>query len=137
MKNELKFRPLKKEDYETICKWWKWWWKGKVMEKDILPDDGKGGFVIEKNDQPIVCGFLYLTNSKTSFLGWIVSNPEYKQKDRKEIIKLLIHNMEEFSRELGYEYIITVCSNKHLIDMHKDLDWTVNKQPSYEIIKKL
>ena len=137
MNSELNFRSLREEDYEIICEWWRWWWKDKTIEKDILPDDGKGGFILEKNNEPIACGFLYLTNSKTSFLGWVVSNPKYKQKDRKEIIKLLIHNMEEFSRELGYKYIITVCSNKHLIDMHKDLNWATNKKPSYEIIKNL
>ena len=137
MENALACRPLKEEDYETICKWWKWWSKGKSLDKDLLPDDGKGGLIIEKNGQPVVCGFLYLTNSKTSFLGWIASNPEYKQKDRKKIIKLLIYNMEQFSKQLGYKYILTVCSNKHLINMHKDLHWAANEQPSYEIIKKL
>jgi len=84
MKNKLKFRPLEEEDYETICKWWDFWFK-RSLPKEFLPDDGKSGFMIEKNNQLVACGFLYITNSKVAFLGWVISNPKYKQKDRKKV----------------------------------------------------
>ena len=53
MEDKLIFRPLKEEDYETICKWWKWW-RWTVLPKDFLPNNGEGGFMIEKNNVPIV-----------------------------------------------------------------------------------
>ena len=62
MKDELIFRPLNEGDYETICKWWKWW-RWPVLPKTALPNDAKGGFMVEKNGKPIVSAFLYLTNS--------------------------------------------------------------------------
>ena len=136
MKNKLVFRPLNERDYKTACDWWDFWFK-KSLPKDFLPDNGKSGFMIEKDNQPIACGFLYVTNSKVAFLGWVVSNPKYKQKDRRKIIKKLISNIEETCINMGYSYMFTVCSNKHLISMHEDLDWELCKKPSYEIIKNL
>ena len=136
MKNKLKFRPLEEEDYETICKWWDFWFK-RSLPKEFLPDDGKSGFMIEKNNQLVACGFLYITNSKVAFLGWVISNPKYKQKDRKKVIKKLISNIEDICRDMDYKYMFTVCSNRYLINMHRDLNWEDCKRPSYEIIKNL
>ena len=67
MENELVFRPLKEEDYEIICKWWKWW-RWPVIARTILPDNGNGGFMVEKNNIPIVSGFLYISNSEMAML---------------------------------------------------------------------
>ena len=136
MEHELTFRPLEKEDYETICKWWKWW-MGVVVDKDFLPENGIGGYIIEKNKERVACGFTYTTNSKVTWLAWVVSNPKYKQKDRGFIIKSLIKDIEKICKKNGYKYIFTVCQNKHLIKIHKELGWHNNKNPSYEIFKKL
>ena len=100
MKDKLLFRPLNEGDYETICSWWKWW-RWAVLPKDFLPNNGEGGFMIEKNNVPIVCGFLYLTNSKVAILEWIVSNPEYKDKDRKQAIEKLLIDIEEFCKNIN------------------------------------
>ena len=136
MENGVIFRPLEKGDYKTICKWWTWWWK-RVLPKDFLPDNGKSGFMVEKNNIPVACGFLYITNSKVAFLGWVVSNPEYKDKDRRTLIELLINNIEESSRQMDYKYMFTVCSNKYLIETHKNLGWKSTQLPSHELIKKI
>jgi hypothetical protein len=136
MENELVFRPLKEEDYETICKWWKWW-RWPSLPKTALPDDGKGGFMIEKNNIPIVSGFLYISNSEMAMLEWVVSNPKYREKDRKDAIELLINCVEHNCRRMGFKHLITLGRNKHLIETHKKLGWQVDKKPSYEIIKNL
>ena len=136
MENKLIFRPLTEEDYDTICKWWKWW-RWPLVPKDFLPDNGKSGFMVEKNNIPIVSGFLYLTNSSVVLLEWIVSNPEYRDDDRKEAIELLINSVEELCVNMDMKYIFSVGKNKHLIDLHKKLGWSVDKKPSYEITKKL
>tara|TARA_R100000049_G_C1915412_1_gene61786 strand:+ start:352 stop:762 length:411 start_codon:yes stop_codon:yes gene_type:complete len=136
MEHELTFRPLKEEDYKIICEWWRWW-MGIVVDKDFLPENGVGGYIIEKNKEPIACGFTYETNSKVTWLAWVTSNPGYKQEDRGFIIKSLIENIEKVCKQNGYEYVFTACQNKHLIKMHEELGWSNNKNPSYEIIKKL
>ena len=136
MESELVFRPLKEEDYETICKWWKWW-RWPVIPKEMLPDKGKSGFIVEKNNIPIVSAFLYLTNSTGALLEWIVSNPEYREDNRKEAIELLITNAETVCKNMGITYMFSIGRSKHLMKTHEKLGWQVDKKPSYEIIKNL
>jgi hypothetical protein len=136
MKNKLIFRPLVEEDYKIICSWWKWW-RWPEIPKEMLPDNGKSGFMIQKDKTPIVCCFLFITNSKGAKLEWLVSNPKYKEKDRKEAIEMLINNVEVVCKNMGYKYIFSIGRNKHLIETHKKLDWLVDEKPSYEIIKRI
>ena len=136
MENKLIFRPLEEEDYEIICSWWKWW-RWPVLPKSVLPDNGKGGFMVEKNNIPIVSGFLFISNSEMAMLEWVVSNPKYKEKDRKQAIELLIIGVENCCRQMGSKHIITLGRNKHLMETHKNLGWTVDTTPSYEIIKTI
>jgi len=136
MESELKFRPLREEDYETICKWWKWW-RWPVIPREMLPDKGKSGFIVEKNNIPIDSAFLYLTNSTGALLEWIVSNPEYREDDRKEAIELLITNAEVVCKNMGIIYMFSIGRSKHLMKTHEKLGWQVDKKPSYEIIKNL
>ena len=134
---ELNIRRLKETDWDTLVSWWSTWPEWENPPQSFLPDNGKGGFMVEKNNTPIVAGFLYLTNSKGVLLEWIVSNPEYRDKDRKQAIELLINGAENVSKKLGYKYMFTIGRNKHLIDIHKKLNWKVDKKPSYEIIKNI
>lgn len=134
--NELEVRSLTKSDWNTLVSWWKWW-RWPVLPKEFLPEDGTGGIMIEKNNIPIVAGFLYETNSKVIILEWIVSNPKYKEEDRKQAIELLVTEAEKITKELGYKYMFSVGRSKHLIETHKKLGWSVDVKPSYEITKKL
>ena len=93
--------------------------------------------MVEKNNIPIVSGFLYLTNSKGAMLEWVVSNPDYKDKDRKQAIEKLLVDVESFCKSINIKYIFSIGRNKHLIDTHKKLGWHVDKKPSYEIIKNI
>ena len=136
MSNKLQVRNLKKDDYDFIAKWWKWW-RWKVIPREMLPENGLSGLMVEKNGVRIVSGFIYMTNSTGAMLEFIVSNPYYKDKDRKYAIELLIDTAEEYCKGLGFNYMFSIGRNKHLIETHKKLGWNVDKTPSYEIIKKI
>lgn len=136
MKDKLMFRPLNKKDYETICKWWKWW-RWPELPRTALPNNGEGGFMVEKNSIPIVSGFLYISNSKMAMLEWIVSSPDYREKDRQKAIELLINKVESFCKDLGVKHVITLGRNEHLIETHRKLGWHVDKKSSHEIIKNI
>ena len=133
---ELKVRALQESDWDTLQSWWKWW-RWPEVTKETLPMNGVGGLMVYKNDIPVVVGFLYLTNSKIAWIDWIISNPEYKEKDRKQSIELLIDSLEEVAKQQNYEIIFSVTRNKHLIDTHKKLGYTVDSKSSYEISKKI
>ncbi len=139
MKYELTFRPLKESDYSTIAKWWEWW-KWPVLPKESLPNNGTGGFMVEKDGILIVSVFLFVCNNATHSWGWmewLVSNPNYRQKDRKKAIELLISKTEEESKKIGIKYLVTIGRNKHLINTHEKLGWHVDRKPSYEITKTI
>jgi hypothetical protein len=134
---ELNIRRLEESDWDTLVSWWDKWPEWTAPPKDFLPDNGKGGFMVENNDTPIVAGFLYKTNSKGVLLEWIISNPNYKEEDRQVAIELLINGAENVSKELGYKYMFSIGRNKHLIETHKKLKWRVDKKPSHELIKPI
>ena len=80
---------------------------------------------------------MFITNSKGAKLEWIVSNPDYRENDRKQAIEMLINGVENICKSMGCKYIFSIGRNKHLLDTHKKLGWFVDKQPSYEIIKNI
>jgi hypothetical protein len=134
---ELNTRLLKEEDWETLCKWWESWPKWVNPPKSFLPDNGTGGLMVEKDGRSICAGFLYITNSDAVLLEWIVSDPEYRDSDRKDAIELLITSAEELCKKLGKVHMFSIGRNKHLINTHKKLGWTVDDSPSHELIKNI
>jgi len=133
---ELKVRALQESDWDTLQSWWKWW-RWPEVSKEVLPMNGIGGLMVYKEDIPIATGFLYLSNSKVAWLDWVISNPKYKEKDRKESIELLISSLEDVARQQDYSVIISITRSKPLIDTHKKLGYTIDSKPSYEISKKI
>ena len=134
---KLNIRRLTDSDYNTLTKWWKSWPEWTPPTRDFLPENGKGGLIVEKDNKSIVAGFIYLTNSKTALLEWIVSDPKYRESDREEAIELLISASENVCKELGYKYIFSIGRTKRLIEKHKKLGWHVDNIASYEIVKIL
>ena len=135
--DKLIARSLRESDWETLLKWWSSWPDWSAPSKDFLPDNATGGIMVEKNNKPIVAGFIYETNSASVLLEWIVSDPEYRDGDRGQAVELLIIEAENLTKSLGYNYMFTIGRNKRLIETHKKLGWFVDDKPSYEITKKL
>lgn len=131
---ELNIRRLTENDWDTLCLWWDSWPEWVNPPKDFLPDNGTGGLIVEK-DVPIAAGFIYYTNSKGALFEWVVSNPDYREVDRKDAIELLIKAAEEVCKANGVKYMFTIGRSKPLIEMHKKLGWTVDKGSSHEITK--
>ena len=129
-------RKLTEQDYSMLVDWWKWW-RWPPPSKNLLPNNGTGGIIIEKNNIPVVAGFLYFTNSEMVLLEWIVSNPKYKESDRKDAIEMLINVSEQVCRKENKKYMFTIGRSKHLRETHEKLGWSVDTKSSYEIIKNL
>lgn len=133
----MNIRRLTDKDWDTLVSWWDNWPKWKAPVKDFLPENGNGGLIVEINDTPVVAGFIYLTNSKTALLEWIVSNPKYRESDRKQAIELLITGAENLVKSLDYKYLFAVMQHKGLIETHEKLGWKADPKPSYELTKVL
>ena len=134
---ELNIRRLQDDDWETLCSWWDAWPEWVNPPKDFLPDNGAGGLMVYKHNTPIVAGFIYYTNSKGALLEWIVSNPDYREADRKEALELLIKGAEEVCKANGVKYMFTIGRSRSLIETHRKLGWTIDEGSSHEITKKI
>ena len=133
----MNIRKLVESDYKTLCKWWEAWPDWSAPAKEFLPDNGTGGFMIEKNNRPIVAGFVYITNSKAVLFEWVVSDLEYREDDRDMAIVCLISTVEKIVKDWGYKYMFTIGRTKNLIEKHRNLGWHVDDKPSHEIVKIL
>tara|TARA_Y100001951_G_C11226293_1_gene231914 strand:+ start:461 stop:871 length:411 start_codon:yes stop_codon:yes gene_type:complete len=135
---KLNIIPLQQGDYENIlCKWWKDW-RWTPPSKDFLPDNGEGGWIVYDNDMPVCAGFMYLTNSKAVWCDWIISNFEYKDRQkRKEALELLVHTISLTAEDLGKKYIYALIKNKPLVNVYKKVGFIEGDAYTHELIKKL
>ena len=72
-----------------------------------------------------MCTFLLLSydNLAMAWTTYLISNPKYKEKDRRDLIELLIKNVEKEAEKYGVIRLFTVCGSKHMADIHKNLEW--------------
>ena len=125
--NNINFRSFKKGDYEMCCEWWKWWWGpfgAEPIRRGFLPKDERC-YVIEKDEVPIAITFLILAYDipSVAWTTYLVSNPNYREKDRRDLIQTLIKNVEIEAEKHGVLQLFTVCGDKHMSDIHKNLGW--------------
>ena len=110
MKN-ITVRKITAKDLVQISIWW-------LQHNEIppsisqLPNNGLGGYIVEKNNKPIAATFLYLTNSSVAYVANAISNKEYKGKDRFEIIRLLLDSCEKEALEKGCDFMWCTSSSK-------------------------
>ena len=129
-------RTLTESDYEILTDWWKaWGWP--AMAKDMLPDNGTGGIMIENKGENVVAGFVYWSNSKLVWLDWIISNPKSDKDIRQEAIKKLILTAESMTKEAGSKFMMSISRSNSLLKIHKELGWTIDPDPSHEMIKAI
>ena len=65
---KFNIRKLEASDWGTLVKWWDSWPEWVAPPKTFLPENGTGGLIVEKDEQPVVAGFLYFTNSQAVLL---------------------------------------------------------------------
>jgi len=134
----LTIRALNESDYDDILVgWWKDW-KWEAPLRDFLPDNGKGGLMVMDGDTPICAGFMYITNSKASWIDWIISNKQYRVKpNRKEAIKLLVASLTVIAEDSGGKYGYALIKNKSLIEVYESLGYVKGDSYTSEMIKIL
>ena len=137
MHSKLTFRSFNDKDHNTVSDWWDFWWrKGRGIKREFLPHNDCC-YMIEKNSVPIASAFLFIgKDTPMAYLTYMVSNPEYKENDRRSIIEELIVNIEKEAKSQGVKFIFTVCGNIHTENIHSKLGWTIDKTaPAYETFK--
>ena len=120
MNKKYSIRQITVEDYTYINKWYKQ--IGIPQPKSsILPNNGLDGFVIEKNKRLLAAVYLYLTNSKMGYFDFLISDPNYKGKDRFEVIIMLFQHCTKIFEDLGLECVFMTTAEEGVIKRMKEL----------------
>ena len=126
MSNKINIRKIELSDYEYIDRWWVE--QGFVaLNKNILPMNGLGGIIIEK-DKPIAAAYLYITNSKVGYIDNLITDPKYVSKDRFDIILMLIRACEQMANEVGCLEIWAMTESEGIIQRCKALGYSTSER---------
>jgi hypothetical protein len=135
---ELTIRNLNESDYHNILVDWWIQWNWEPPKRNFLPDNGTGGIIVYDGETPVCAGFLYITNSEVSWVDWIISNKEYKMKDkRREAIILLISSLTNIAKNSGAGYAYALIKNNSLIKTYESLGYIKGDTYTSEMIKLL
>lgn len=126
-------RVLTEEDYPVLCRWWSWF-RFPPPPQDCLPGNGTSGIMVMKDGVNICAGFIYFTNSKLCWLEFIVSNPDYREKDRVEAIQFLINELAGIAQRKGFKGVFSSIKNKNLIKHYEACNFQKNENTT-EFVK--
>lgn len=133
----MKSRGLTKEDYNTLCEWWKFWrFTPPIIQ--MLPDDGLGGIMItDEDDNPLAAGFIYDTNSYICWIEYIVANPKVSKELRREGVDELLNKLKYLCKEKNYLLAFSSIRNPSLLERYKECGWQLGTQNTNEMVLNL
>ena len=134
MNKDYNIRMIKVEDFPTLTKWWEHYEGVEVPDSGLLPNGGLGGLVAEREGKLILAAFIYMTNSDIGYVDYMVSYPQYKNKDTHEMIFDLLDTCSEIAVRQGCRIIWSMTSYEGMRDLCKKkqeagLDYELLKDP--------
>lgn len=126
-------RPIEEDDYRFINKWWKDATGKNPPDRSLLPENGAHGLIVCKNNNPVACTYLYLTNSKMGYCDYMIGDPEYREKDRYELILQLMVGAIKTANNLGYKDFWFLTKEKGLLKKCEELGVEVSTE-KYHVV---
>jgi len=129
-------RKLNSTDYdEVLVDWWKDW-RWDAPPRDFLPDNGESGMIVLDGIIPVCAGFVYITNSKASWVDWIISNKKYTDKIKRPVaLNMLIESLTNVCKANGSKYVYALIKHKSLINLYQQQGYILGDQYNKEMIK--
>jgi len=131
---KLQVRKLIERDWSFLPSWWEAY-DQEPIQRDFLPNDGLGGFMVCKENDPIAAMFLYTTNSKTAIPAVVVSDRYYKDNDRSDALQLLVDFTKDFAKDMGFKYSFAWAKTGVLLDKYTKSGFT-SMGTSHELLIK-
>lgn len=127
----FKARLITESDYDNILKqWWKDW-RWQAPPKDFLPN-GFNGIIVSNDESDICACFVYNTNSQVSWIEFIISNFDVKDRElRKNALDFMINTVKD---SIQAKYIYTSMRQQSLIQRMKDLGFKEGSKDCTELI---
>lgn len=126
-----RFNPA--EDYEDVKAWWKAH-KWIPVDLEILP---KIGFMAQTEKEKLCCAWIYQSDSKLTYLEWLISNPLAEKEARKESIDRVIKRCLWTAKDLGYSVVYTSVKHPLLKDRYKRLGFKETDQEMTNMVRSL
>ena len=132
---EITYRKINTiEDYGVLKTFWEASAMGVAPNLSALPLDG---IVVEVNGEITGAIFMWLTsNSLVCFIGYPILNPEYRETNRKDILKELLNKAETIVEYQGYETIMHY-SKVPVMDKFLTTNGYVNVEDNVNTYQKL
>lgn len=77
-----------------------------MPQVNLLP---RSGFIVESNSKPVLCGFLYRTDSPLGIISSIISDRDHDKMEIHAGLDLLIKALAVRAKEVGVE-LLTVST---------------------------
>lgn len=120
-----------------IADWLKWWHPDKETHTSMYPETGLVAQCPETG-APIYAGFIWLTNSSVAQMGFIVRNPNYRNRSiAQQTRKTFLADLCLYAKALGYEFVLTWTENAQMIRDMKAVGFTATSERCTELIIKL
>lgn len=110
VKRLIKGMPEYDRVYSMANDWWKFW-KFPVPNVEFLPQSMICAYI---GDRPISIGFLYSTDSKISWLEFVVADPKSGKQERADAIEKVICSAKFLAGVLGFDVVFTSSKNQSL-----------------------
>lgn len=129
------FKPVAytPEFYPILAKWWNdhdW----PAIPQDALP---KTGIVITNEENPIVAGFLYKTDSTMAWMEYIVADAKSDKMIRSEALDMLIDCLLFIAKENGFKTVFTSSVHPSLIARKQKHGFIVGDTNTTQLIRSL
>lgn len=137
MEFNFKVRRIIEKDWEFLPEWWKGYegWEDQIP-RDMLPENGLGGFIVDKDSHPVGACWLWLSNAKTCFINAFVFDPGYRDTDRQEALDTLIQFTTKFAYDMGYKYAWSWTSAPTLAKSFEKNGYDMTEK-AWEMVKHL
>ena len=114
-------KKFKTNEEKNILNWWNDWGL-KTPDIECLP---KKGYVVTYNNIKVAAGYLYYTNAKIAYVDFVISNINYREKNRNDLITALIDYMVNKALKKGCKFVWATKSNKNIVEKVKKLKYKV------------
>jgi hypothetical protein len=112
-----------------LCGWWEaWGWI--PPPKDFLPEIG---VIVDE----VAAGFLYISNSKISWVDWIVSDKNYRGEDRDDIINVVLASLEEISKDYDTKFLYSLIKHEKLMEKYQSMGYVKGDSDAVVMIKSI
>lgn len=127
----MEWRFYQPEDHALVAEWWKAWdWR--VIPHASLP---KYGVIAFDGDKPVACAWLYQTDCCVAMIGFFITNPDSKVRQRNRALSLVVSELCHLAKQLGYTTVFCTVMKKGLAKLIERQGFTYREENNINLFR--